>query len=198
MCELTARNYRHKFTAAGLTSLQSVSLSCWLLCWGGKKKSGISAYPRGCLSSSLRTVCSQNSNTKWRRLFLLNTSSRLTRFTCFSCCRHHQSIWTVRDKSLGWPNSKLSRNNIKIACVFLATCSLFSSLQEQNVLLCTWRISTWSNKWHDKGFVVRFDLWPLEVAVVCGWWCLKKKGFSWCVEYEPLTWQCCTVCDFRN
>lgn len=44
-------------------------------------------YPRGCLSSSLSTVCSQNSNTKCSRLFLLKTSSRLTRFTCFSCCR---------------------------------------------------------------------------------------------------------------
>ena len=48
-------------------------------------------YPRGCLSSSLRTVCSQNSNTKWSRLFLLNTSSRLTKFTCFSCCNTNRT-----------------------------------------------------------------------------------------------------------
>lgn len=47
MCELTARNYRHKFTAAGLTSLQSVSLRCWLLCWGGKRKVELLPTPEG-------------------------------------------------------------------------------------------------------------------------------------------------------
>ncbi len=55
-------------------------------------------YPRGCLSSSLRTVCSQNSNTKWSRLFLLKTSSRLTRFTCFSCCKANRDYSLNKEK----------------------------------------------------------------------------------------------------
>ena len=44
-----------------------------------------SSHPLGCASSSLSTVCSQNSNTRWSFLFRRNTSSRLTRFPCLSC-----------------------------------------------------------------------------------------------------------------
>ncbi len=43
------------------------------------------SHPLGFLSSSLSTVRSQYSKTRWSFLFLLKTSSRLTRFGCFSC-----------------------------------------------------------------------------------------------------------------
>ncbi len=97
-------------------------------------------YPRGCLSSSLRTVCSQNSNTKWSRLFLLKTSSRLTRFTCFSCCRangeHGHSVSAQQPKMLDkmlnstWhvPNKVTKAHNACMCglpvCVHVYTCAV--------------------------------------------------------------------------
>lgn len=45
------------------------------------------SYPRGCLSSSFSTVWSTYSNTRWSLFFLLNTSIKLTKFGCFSCCK---------------------------------------------------------------------------------------------------------------
>lgn len=44
-------------------------------------------YPVGFLSSSFSSVWSQYSKTKCIFLFLLNTSTRFTRFGCFNCCK---------------------------------------------------------------------------------------------------------------
>lgn len=63
------------------------------------------------MSSSLRTVCSQNSKTKWSLLFLLNTSRRLTRFTCFNCCRENQMDRIIMSSGRLWLE-KLHSNTV--------------------------------------------------------------------------------------
>lgn len=124
-------------------------------------KRGAATYPRGCLSSSLRTVCSQNSNTKCSRLFLLNTSSRLTRFTCFSCCRpnrecgHRISNQNMSLDKIFNPDTNLGLSKLSTifktdqSCVFLLPSNLFLPMQlfcrYLNFLHCTWHITWWSN-----------------------------------------------------
>lgn len=66
-----------------LISLSSFSLSSLSLLPLSLSRS----YPRGCLSSSFSTVWSTYSNTRWSLFFLLNTSIKLTKFGCFSCCK---------------------------------------------------------------------------------------------------------------
>lgn len=126
----------HKFTAAVLTSLLSVSWSYWLLYCGGKKVQ-LLPTPVG--------VCPA----RW------GPSAHKTQTQGGGVF----SSWTPPE---GWPDSRVSAaagtarpygqlvtkvcdgqtlSCLETACVFLAASSLFCSLQEQNVLLCIWCMS---------------------------------------------------------
>ncbi len=61
-----------------LSNFHSIEIvfGCWFIIF----------YPFGCFSSSLRTVLSQNSKTRWSFRFRRKTSIRLTRFGCFKFC----------------------------------------------------------------------------------------------------------------
>lgn len=50
----------------------------------------IHTHPLGWRSSSLRTVWSQYSNTRWSFRLRRNTSIRFTRLACFSCCNEEK------------------------------------------------------------------------------------------------------------
>lgn len=77
--------------------------------------------PCGFLSSSCRTVCSQNSKTKWSRRLRLNTSRRHTKLGCFKFCL------TKKTKSIKWtliiqePPFLFSVLHSPLKDVFLAT-----------------------------------------------------------------------------
>ena len=53
-------------------------------------------YPLGFLSSSVSTVWSTYSNTKWSFFFRLKTSIKFTKFWCFNCWKGKR---TIRDKN---------------------------------------------------------------------------------------------------
>ena len=104
-------------------------------------------YPRGCFSSSLRTVKSQNSKTKWSFFLRRNTSIKFTRFGCFSCydwigqlvfnqqlmnCNWNRirRIVTEMLKTMTWTHCK------RKDCIRFEWCSHFESFEV--VLLTSW------------------------------------------------------------